>query len=844
MNPFGERNRTVYTEDGRIIGKCLNGEPAAFGLLVDKYKSSVYALAYTKLRNFHDAEDITQEVFIKAYQKLSTLKQRDNFLAWLFSITVNSCKNFLTSRSRRPDRDYIEDQHTAILDTPSIDAYRSEAAAESIRDAINQLPEIYRQTLTLYYLGGLSSKEIARFLGTSVNTVNQRLMRARTKLKEELISMINTTFAGEKLQSGFTFRIVEAIKSTKVQPISTKPLLPFIGSATVGIVLTFMLFNQFLRPVATPGDLASSPLPIEIQMTMIGEIPVELVAEATKPPTVFGERGSGVDGNSPAQPQQMNAADVTLPQDASEWGLPEGAKARLGKGAIEQIQYSPDGARLAVGSSVGIWLYDTTTEQEIALLTGHSGIVGSVAFSPDGSTLASGGSGKIVRLWDAVTGAHLHTLEGETDGVLSVVFSPDGSALARVSQTTVDLWDVETKTYTRSLELRTPQGDTYSVSTVAFSPDGGILASGGSGSTIGLWNVVTGTRLRELEGHKNSVSGIAFSPDGATLVSGSDDATIRLWDPATGAQLGTLKGHINYVTSIAFSPDGATLVSASRSNPIRLWDAATGEYKRSLMTWYLSEANSIAFSPDGLTLAGVNAFHNIDLWNFKSGKVRTLQNLEIPKVDDGLDHSIAFSPDGSTVAGWNGETAIRLWNAETGAQLHNLHWESSDTVPRVYSPARSTLAFSPDGATLASGCADATIRLWEVATGKHRRTLEGHTAYITSVAFSSDGNKIASGSGDHSVRIWDTATGTHRRTLEGHTAEVSAVAFSPDGRLLASGGGWGDSAIRIWDVHTETHRRTLKGHAAYVGSLAFSPDGSTLGSGSYDGTVLLWDLSR
>ena len=302
----------MYTEDGYIIGKCLNGESAAFGLLVDKYKSSVYALAYTKLRNFHDAEDITQEVFIKAYQKLSTLKRRDNFLAWLFSITVNSCKNFLTSQARRPDGDYIEDQDVTLWNAPSIDAYQSESAAESIREAIDQLPEIYRQTLTLYYLGGLSSKEIARFLGTSVNTVNQRLMRARTKLKEELIAMIDTTFSEKKLQSSFTFRIVEAIKSTKVQPISTKPLLPFIGSATVGIVLTFMLFNQFLRPVATPGDLTSSPLPSEIQMIMFGEIPVELVAEGTNPPAVLGERGTGVIGNSPDQPRPMNAADVKI----------------------------------------------------------------------------------------------------------------------------------------------------------------------------------------------------------------------------------------------------------------------------------------------------------------------------------------------------------------------------------------------------------------------------------------------------------------------------------------------------------------------------------------------------
>ena len=246
----------MHTEDGYIIRKCLNGEPAAFGLLVDKYKSSVYALAYTKLRNFHDAEDITQEVFLKAYQKLSTLKRWDNFLAWLFSITVNSCKDFLKSKARRPDANYIEEQDATLWDAPSIDAYQSELMAESIREAIDELPEIYRQTLTLYYLGGLNSTEIARFLGTSANTVNQRLMRARTKLKEEMIAMMNTTFAEKKLHSGFTFRIVEAIKSTKVQPISTKPLLPFIGSTTVGIVLTVMLFSQFFAPITPLGDLS------------------------------------------------------------------------------------------------------------------------------------------------------------------------------------------------------------------------------------------------------------------------------------------------------------------------------------------------------------------------------------------------------------------------------------------------------------------------------------------------------------------------------------------------------------------------------------------------------------
>ena len=124
--------------------------------------------------------------------------------------------------------------------------------------------------------------------------------------------MIDTAFTAKKLQSGFTFRIVEAIKSTKVQPISTNPWFPFIGSAAVGIVLTFVFFSQFLRPAAARGNLTSSPHPSDIQMTMNGEIPVELVAEATKPPTVFGERGTGVVGNSPEQSHQMNAAEVKI----------------------------------------------------------------------------------------------------------------------------------------------------------------------------------------------------------------------------------------------------------------------------------------------------------------------------------------------------------------------------------------------------------------------------------------------------------------------------------------------------------------------------------------------------
>ena len=169
-------------------------------------------------------------------------------------------------------------------------------------------------------------------------------------------------------------------------------------------------------------------------------------------------------------------------QDYTQWGLPDGAKMRLGKGWIYEIKYSPDGSRLAVASTIGIWLYDTTTYQEVALLAGHTSEVNSVAFSPDGGTIASGSSDDTIRLWDARTGAHIRTLTGHTSTVYSVAFSPDGTTIASGSgewgsdDNTIRLWDASTGTH-----IRTLTGHTSTVLSVAFSPEGGTIASGSGG---------------------------------------------------------------------------------------------------------------------------------------------------------------------------------------------------------------------------------------------------------------------------------------------------------------------------------------------------------------------------
>ncbi len=265
----------MRTEDGYIIQQCLDGDSAAFGLLVEKYKKGIYALAYSRIDNFHDAQDITQEVFIKAYQKLRTLRRWDNFMGWLYRITANQCKDWVRSSSRRPDGEFAEDQEPYIVDRPSVDSYRENMVYESVREALDSLPEIYRDVMTLRYFGGMTVKEMSRFLGVSPNTIDRRLKGARIRLKEEMIAMMSTTYQQHELPASFTFRIVEMVKRIRIHTIPRATGLPWGLSLVTGIAIVVMTLGSQMAIYQSP-ELAV--FPSRTEMLKVREISVDILS--------------------------------------------------------------------------------------------------------------------------------------------------------------------------------------------------------------------------------------------------------------------------------------------------------------------------------------------------------------------------------------------------------------------------------------------------------------------------------------------------------------------------------------------------------------------------------------
>ena len=830
----------MKNDDTKLIQRVLAGDDNAFSVLVRKYQKQVHALAWRKIGDFHIAEEITQDTFLKAYKRLPTLKKPQRFVSWLYVIAANRCSSWL--RKKRLWMEPLEELEETDNEQQQKATYSGYVIEENERTAVAaqrdvvkkllaKLQESERTVITLHYFGEMSCTEIGAFLGVSANTIKSRLRRAQLRLRKEE-PMIREALDNFQITPSLTENVMREI--ARIKPMSSsngKPIMPWaIATSTIAVVLLMLGIgnHQYLGRFQKPYSFdATSEMKIELI-----EAPIVLnLASKTDRRTELGDPDALDKSRTPERKPNDTPAlsaeaqtDATV-EDYAKWELPKEAKARLGKGGINVLQFSPDGAQLAVGSNIGVWLYDVETGKEISLF---AGMCQSLAFSPDGRYLANGGERYTkteTQVWDTTTGEKVSLTDVPTSAA-ALRFSSDSKKLISVSslhlQKTISRLNIETG----KVDVTTLKAGSRVISGVyAFTFDK--IAIGGWDGKIQLWDIMTSKKLFTFEGHadlptqpfpsrlpslppryQKQVLALAFSPDSTKLASGGKDGTVRFWNNTSDSKPTVLQKHTGWTNVLAFSPDGKILASGSTDKTVQLWSTDTGEPIATL-TGHLNGINALAFSPDSTTLASGSTDGTVRFWNVKAGDVLTSRITGHTEWVKG----VTFSKDSSRLVSVAFNGAINFWNVKTSQRTGHQITGHRDWL--------AALAFSPDGTQLASvgaksnmvvgfGSAikpDSLIRLTDVGTGREVAILKDKPG-ISNLVFSPDGKAVAF-SNHGEIRLWNTETGTvlnmshsdpKNNFPERLEPEISALVFSQDGKKLVSGTMGGN--IQMWDTET------------------------------------------
>ncbi len=597
--------------------------------------------------------------------------------------------------------------------------------------------------------------------------------------------------------------------------------------------------------------------------------------------------------------------------------------------SIYSVAYSPDGHIAASGSSdKNIKLWDVASGRELRTLTGHSDVVGSVAFSPDGRTIVSASWDETIKLWEVSSGLELYSVKNPRTAQSmniprkaifgSVAFSPDGRTIA-AGDIFGSLWilDAASGKVLNSwicYDYIVNSSHSPGINSFAYSSDGRTIVTSGD-HDIKVWEASTGRQLRSLSMGADLASTIALSPDGHTLVASRYTKDTTLWDISNMQLMDTLLSRVS-ISAAAFSPDGHSLVTSTTGTGFTLWDVdsrrdrsvhprtdglewitslafspnghtvVSGHYNGVLSFWDTknerqlntvrghSQVKSIAaISKDGRTFATGSSDNRINLWDAASGRVfRVLSGHEEPVT------GAAFSPDGRTLVSISNDTkhnrqvnirdfiypiTLKLWDIDSVRELgsHSVEFSGRGDI--------TSIAFSEDGQSFAFADPDDNISLWDTKrgfwdsnSGHKLRAVEG-AAHVKSLAFSSDGKILASGASNwfggakvNSITIWDVASGKELRVLSGQDQSIWAIALSRDGRTLVSSGyhlrtkdvyvgedDTDDPTVKLWDVASGQVLHTLKGPGEVVTAVDISPDGRIIVSGSFNNTLTLWEAA-
>jgi RNA polymerase sigma factor (sigma-70 family) len=887
---------TAASSDELLLADFLSRRSDdAFSALIGRHGPIILNVCHRILHDAHTAEDVFQATFLVLADRAGAIRRRASLASFLHGVAYR-----LAMRARRHR---MQNLPAAVCDK-AVGLPEGLARKEvlGILDhELSQLSDRYRAPLVLCHLEGRTQDEAARLLGWSLSTLRRRLTQGRRLLEARLrgrgvtlpaalAGLLSTsavavpghlwattavaaaTRTADRLTAGASTLSSARKVTTLVLSTSGKKLGAVVALAGLGAALCF---GYCMTPHAsrTPAVSASTP---PVSAPAAGAVRGD---PATEPLRAQSTVRLGTDRYRHGTRIECLAvsANGRLAATTSGWAALVSARVfDLADGRClntvpfehgsytEAVALSPNGNTLVTKHGNGLILREATTGKELRRITlpaSGSGrtITGWLMLTPDGKQVAATFSGNAIHLIDLGTGEVRRTFTYDA-AVCACVFSPDGKLMAaggyEKGVSFARLWEVGT-----GKELRRFAAGDDAIRALAYSPDGATLACGGEGARLRLWEAATGRELKIFPRIGRRIQSVAFAPDGKTVAVASDN--VYLYDPGSGKERLRIDRR---ALGLAFSRDSSVLTGAV-SGAIYQWDAASG---RQLTPFAAQDSavEQILVTADGRRVLTRDQDGDLHAWDTAGEKPPR-------RILGGVERGIVASPDGRFLAWAVADDSVRTPDPSNPNAIHvgsrvRLYDVAAerviDRLPSIKDNA-SVQAVLPDGKTvLTLDRGAATVGLWDVASGKERRSFRVNPATDANLpcvagraALSPDGKALAIGydRADNisimyrgvPVRLWDVATGKAGHELNGHINSVDGLTFSPDGRLLVT---WTESPlgssimdhVYVWDAATGRAIPTLpSGLPIGAGSAAFAPDGRTLATASADGVVRLWEMA-
>ena len=563
---------------------------------------------------------------------------------------------------------------------------------------------------------------------------------------------------------------------------------------------------------------------------------------------------------------QTSTQSAQTNSDVTTWELPDGAIARVGPGFIYDMAFSPDNALLAVGTRIGVWMYELDTMQPVTLFETERGMILSVVLSPDGKWVATSNADGIIKVREIETQQCVANIQGWHGGTSRLTFSPDSQYIAASGREYGDVyvWCTETGQHVVSFKMEgKPEEDEKPPARfpICFSPDGQLLAYFTDWHTLNVRDLKTKECFASLDpkphlresGH---LYDLAFSPCRQFLAASLQDPTTRenievqVWDIDKETLETTYTDYDGIRVLLAYSPDGTLRVADIYEDKVVIWDASRGEKLDTIE--YQGKGRTVqCISADGEQFAILT---NDDIRVWRAGTPAAVAPLTVPhQVPDAL---FFYQSDKRLISKYWNEGVV-FWDVMQKQVIPSPIKTKSRGKRCALSPCEELLALNgEDGQTL---------EVWNITSGARIAELTEHESLITTVVFSPSGEHLISGDVDGKLILWSVHRWEKQHAFIGHHVEaIRRAAFHPNGQQFATTDGRTD--IFLWDVTSGEQLGSLSVDSTFVAlykgdmrqiqrkiqrrykplkylhSITFSPCGTLLAGGLYGG-IHLWDAA-